>query len=64
MTTPPVRYGDKVVTVADQFASLVSGQASIKRQVNLLTIVIALHLMGVEWTSVLDLLKRLGSLGV
>jgi hypothetical protein len=60
MTTPTVHYGDKVVTVPEQFASIAKDLTALNKKVNVLVIVISLHLMGLDVNVGAALLKYFG----
>jgi hypothetical protein len=60
MTTPSVHYGDKVVTVPEQFNDITSRLERLGKQLNLLSIIIALHLLGFDLAVGTSLLKLIG----
>jgi hypothetical protein len=66
MAQPPteVRYGDKVVTVPQQFASITKDIKLLTRQVNVLSLVIGLHLIGADTVLGANLANWLKLIGV
>jgi hypothetical protein len=59
MAAPSVHYGDEVIPVDDRFKKIVSKLDKLGTQLNVLTIVIALHLLGIDLAVGSSLLKLL-----
>jgi hypothetical protein len=57
MVTPPVHYGDRVITVAEQFDKLERGLRRVEQRANLVALLIIIHLMGFDLNTVADLTK-------
>jgi len=61
MTTPPIHYGDKVVTIRQQFAVIERKLTRLQKTQSILTIVIMFHLGGLDFAPIVStLFKALG----
>jgi hypothetical protein len=60
MAAPSVHYGDRVITIPEQFDNLNKKFDKLSSRVNLLTIAIAIHLLGFDLTVGASIFKFLG----
>jgi hypothetical protein len=57
MAVPPAHYGDKVITIAQQFEKLDKGLKRVEQRANLVALLIILHLLGFDLNTVANLTK-------